>query len=141
MIKLHDIIKKAAEARAIEHLGEERYKETPAFAQPILDDFKAGAEFVIDNIMVLQNHFPLVGLVTIQVDPNDPDSKMVAAKTSGINPRELVDLLHRFAQGTLDKSLEDKVLVLMPREEARRRDAFQETMKAVNATWVPSKPD
>lgn len=140
MIKLHEIIKNAAENYAAEEI-QNYVDHTPIDEANVEDDFKAGAEFVIDNIMALQNHFPLVGLITIQVDPNDPDSKMVAAKTSGINPRELVDLLHRFAQGTLDKSLEDKVLVLMPRDEARRREAFKEAMKAVNANWVPSKPD
>jgi hypothetical protein len=141
MIKLSQIITLASKEYAKEELGEEPFADNPDAVESITDNFKAGAKFVIDNIMALQNHFPLVGIVTIQVDPNEPDNKLISAKMSGVNPVELVELLRRFSQTTLDKANVREELVLMPKDEARRREAFQKSLAEVRASRELIKPD
>lgn len=134
MIKLHEIIQKASWAYSEGTPGEDGETEERAF--------KDGAEFVIDNIIAVKNHFPIVGIVTIQVDPIEPEKKLVSAKMSGLNPSELVDLLIRFTQGQLDKIPTGMVqqLVLMPKDEALRRQAFQDSLDVVKAGSKIIKP-
>lgn len=131
MIKLHEIIKQGAKARAIEQLGEERYNETPSFAKPIEDEFKAGAEFVLENILALPNQFPLVALVAVQQDPNNEESHKVTVKTSGYHDHQLVSDLLQLVEARLQANNIKHVVILMPEEEAQRRKAFLESLAVI----------
>lgn len=142
MIKLHELIGKAAE----EHVEIVKLKEQITgnkFIEDLSSDcFTAGAEFVVNNIMALQNHFPLMGVITIQVDPNATENKLISANMSGLNPMELVELLMRFAQGQLDKTTGmAQELVLMPKVEAARRRAFEDSLAVVREERKLYKPD
>ncbi|MGY6521991.1 MAG: hypothetical protein ACXIUD_09700 [Mongoliitalea sp.] len=131
MIKIHEIIEQGAEARALEMLGKERMESAPAAADAIKTDFKAGADFIIEQVLGLQNQYPLIGIVTIQGDPNDEEKRMVSAKTTGIKVIELMDVMQQFIQGTMDRNGLDFKLVMMPRAEAARREAFQASLEVV----------
>lgn len=131
MIKLHEIIKQGAKDRAIAHLGEERYNETPAFAKPIEEDFTAGAEFVLENILALPNQFPLKAIITIQGDPNDEQAQRLSIKSSGMKEPELIDSLLRFIQSRLSAHGTGYEIMMIPHDEAVRMKAFKESLALV----------
>jgi hypothetical protein len=131
MIKINDIIQKTAFEYAEDISGEEG--ETAQTA------FKDGAEFAVNTILGLQNQFPLLGIITIQGDPNDKEAHKLTVKMTGLNEAELIDDLLNLVQSRLQAHKTGMVVVTMPEAEALRRKAFEESLAVVRGG--KSKPD
>jgi hypothetical protein len=131
MIKIHEIIKQAAQAHAKETLGEDQYRDNPDAVESITDDFKAGAEFVLENILALPNQFPLKAVISIQGDPHDQTAQKLSVKSSGMTEPELIDTLIRFIQSRITAHGSKHELMMIPHDEAVRMKAFKESLALV----------
>lgn len=131
MIKINQLINISSKEYAKEELGKEQFCNNPDAVESITDNFKAGADFVLENILALPNQFPLKAVISIQTDPNDKEAQKLSVKSSGMTEPELIDTLLRFIQSRLTAHGTKYEVMMIPHDEAVRMKAFKESLAIV----------